>query len=87
RRGGQIVLLGSGDKALEEVILDAAKKYSKSIAVQIGYDEEQAHRIISGSDVIMVPSRFEPCGLTQLYGLTYGTLPVVHKVGGVADTI
>ncbi|MBK2111974.1 glycogen synthase GlgA [Francisella tularensis subsp. novicida FSC159] len=86
-RGGQIVLLGSGDKALEEVFLAAAKKYSKSIAVQIGYDEEQAHRIIAGSDVIMVPSRFEPCGLTQLYGLTYGTLPLVHKVGGLADTV
>ncbi|MEY8701586.1 glycosyltransferase, partial [Francisella philomiragia] len=86
-RGGQVVLLGSGDKALEEAFLAAAKKSPKSIAVQIGYDEEQAHRIIAGSDVIMVPSRFEPCGLTQLYGLTYGTLPLVHKVGGLADTV
>lgn len=86
-RGGQIVLLGSGDKSLEAAFTAAAKKYPKSIAVQIGYDEEQAHRIVAGSDVIMVPSRFEPCGLTQLYGLTYGTLPLVHKVGGLADTV
>ncbi|MFC4892010.1 glycogen synthase GlgA [Pseudofrancisella aestuarii] len=86
-RGGQIVLLGSGDTALEEAFKSAAKMYPESVAVQIGYDEEQAHRIIAGSDVILVPSRFEPCGLTQLYGLIYGTLPLVHKVGGLADTV
>ena len=57
------------------------------MAVQLGYDENFAHRIIAGSDVIMVPSRFEPCGLTQLYGLSYGTLPLVRKVGGLADTV
>ncbi|AXH33533.1 glycogen synthase GlgA [Francisella opportunistica] len=86
-RGGQIVLLGSGDRVLEEAFELAAKNYPESVAVQIGYDEEQAHRIVAGSDVILVPSRFEPCGLTQLYGLTYGTLPLVHKVGGLADTV
>ena len=57
------------------------------MAVTIGYDEQLAHRIIAGSDVIMVPSRFEPCGLTQLYGLKYGTLPLVRRVGGLADTV
>jgi starch synthase len=86
-REGQVVLLGSGDAELEKEFSKLAKKHPELIAVQIGYDEEQAHRIIAGSDVILVPSRFEPCGLTQLYGLIYGTLPLVHKVGGLADTV
>ena len=86
-RKGQVVLLGSGDAELEVEFSRLAKKHPKQMAVQIGYDEEQAHRIIAGSDVILVPSRFEPCGLTQLYGLIYGTLPLVHKVGGLADTV
>lgn len=86
-QGGQLVVLGSGDKELENAFVELAKKYPKSIAAHIGYDEEQAHRVIAGSDVILVPSRFEPCGLTQLYGLIYGTLPLVHKVGGLADTV
>ena len=55
--------------------------------MRIGYDEAFAHRLIAGADVIMVPSRFEPCGLTQLYGLRYGTLPLVRRVGGLADTV
>lgn len=87
RRGGQLVLLGNGDAALEAAFREAAQAHPQAIAVRIGYDEEQAHRIIAGSDVILVPSRFEPCGLTQLYGLTYGTLPLVHRVGGLADTV
>ena len=57
------------------------------MAVHIGYDEPRAHQLIAGADVIAVPSRFEPCGLTQLYGLRYGTLPVVRRVGGLADTV
>jgi starch synthase len=57
------------------------------VAVKIGYDEQLSHRLIAGSDVILVPSRFEPCGLTQLYGLKYGTLPLVRRVGGLADTV
>jgi starch synthase len=87
KRGGQVVVLGSGESKLEQQLVDLANQYPKSVAVQIGYDENQAHRIIAGSDVILVPSRFEPCGLTQLYGLAYGTLPLVHNVGGLADTI
>ncbi|MCC2626131.1 MAG: glgA [Burkholderiales bacterium] len=85
--GGQLVLLGSGDPKLEEAFRSLSKTYPKSISVKIGYDEEYAHQIIASSDVILVPSRYEPCGLTQLYGMTYGTLPVVHNVGGLADTV
>ena len=86
-RGGQVVILGSGDAELERGFKELAAQYPASFAVQLGYDENHAHRIVAGSDVIMVPSRFEPCGLTQLYGLHYGTLPLVRKVGGLADTV
>jgi starch synthase len=87
RRGGQIMVLGSGDAALEDAFRAAASAQPQAVAVRIGYDEELAHRLIAGADVILVPSRFEPCGLTQLYGLKYGTLPLVRKVGGLADTV
>lgn len=87
QRGGQIMLLGSGDPALEKAFSEAAAAHPQSVAVRIAYDEQLSHRIIAASDVILVPSRFEPCGLTQLYGLKYGTLPLVRKVGGLADTV
>ena len=86
-RGGQIAILGSGEPEIESAFAALAAKYPESVAVQLGYDEDHAHRLVAGSDVIMVPSRFEPCGLTQLYGMIYGTLPLVHKVGGLADTV
>ena len=87
RRGGQLALQGAGDAALEAAFLAAAKAHPGEVAVRIGYDEALAHRLIAGADAILVPSRFEPCGLTQLYGLRYGTLPVVRRVGGLADTV
>ena len=87
QRGGQIMLLGSGDAALESAFKAAAAAHPHSVAVRLGYDEQLAHRLIAAGDVILVPSRFEPCGLTQLYGLKYGTLPLVRKVGGLADTV
>jgi starch synthase len=87
RRGGQLVLLGSGDPWMESAFRDAAHNHPESVSVHIGYDEAKSHRVIAGADVILVPSRFEPCGLTQLYGLIYGTLPLVRKVGGLADTV
>lgn len=87
RRGGQLVVLGSGDAALEAELRRAAEAQPQSVALRIGYDELLAHRIVAGADVILVPSRFEPCGLTQLYGLKYGTLPLVRQVGGLADTV
>ena len=85
--GGQLALLGSGDPDLEEAFLLAADEHPGQVGVFIGYHEDMAHTILAVSDVILLPSRFEPCGLTQLYGLRYGTLPLVHRVGGLADTV
>jgi len=85
--GGQLVMLGSGDAGLEAAFAAFAAVHPESVAIRVGYDEPFAHRIVGGADVILVPSRFEPCGLTQLYGLRYGTLPLVRLVGGLADTV
>jgi starch synthase len=87
RSGAQLVVQGTGDPVLEAAFTAAAFSHPRQVAVRIGYDEVFAHRLIAGSDLIMVPSRFEPCGLTQLYGLRYGTLPLVRRVGGLADTV
>jgi starch synthase len=86
-RGGQLVVLGTGDPALETGLKNAAAAHPGAVAVELGFDETLSHSIIAGSDVVMVPSRFEPCGLTQLYALAYGALPLVHRVGGLADTV
>lgn len=85
--GGQLTILGSGDARLDAAFADAAAKHPTQIARRTGMDEGLAHRIYAGSDVVLVPSRFEPCGLTQLYGLSYGALPLVHRVGGLGDTV
>jgi len=84
--GGQLAVLGSGDSALESAFRAAAERYP-GVGLRLGYDEALAHRMIAGGDAILVPSRFEPCGLTQLYGLRFGTLPVVSLTGGLADTV
>ena len=85
--GAQVVLLGSGDAAAERAWRATAQAYGGSVAVRIGYDEALAHRIYAAADLFVVPSRFEPCGLTQLYALRYGALPVVRRTGGLADTV
>jgi len=85
--GGRLALLGSGEPALEAGFLAAAARHPRRIAVRIGYDEDLSHRMQGGGDAILVPSRFEPCGLTQLYGLAYGCVPVVARTGGLADTV
>lgn len=85
--GGQIVLLGSGDPGLEKEYLHAAASFPGKVAVRIGYDEGYSHRIQAGADFFLVPSRREPCGLTQMYALSYGTLPIVRRTGGLADTV
>jgi starch synthase len=85
--GGGLIVLGSGDPALEGAVRDLAQRFPGRVAVRIGYDEALSHRLFAGADAVLVPSRFEPCGLTQMYGLRYGTLPVVSLVGGLADTV
>ncbi|MCG8508342.1 MAG: glycogen synthase GlgA [Rhodospirillales bacterium] len=85
--GGQLVVLGSGEAELEKRLSAAAKSHSKQVAVTVGYDEDLSHLIQAGCDLFLVPSRFEPCGLTQMYALRYGTLPIVRRTGGLADTV
>jgi starch synthase len=87
QRGGQLALQGSGEPGLEAAFREASKAQPQQVGVRIGYDEAFAHRLIAGADAILVPSRFEPCGLTQMYGLRYGTLPIVRRVGGLSDTV
>lgn len=84
-QGGQLALLGSGEPELEAGFLAAAD--NPNVGVRIDYDEALAHRLIAGGDAILVPSRFEPCGLTQLYALRYGTIPVVAYTGGLVDSV
>ncbi len=87
REGGQLAVLGTGDGDLEAGFRYAASVNPGNVAVHIGYDEAMSHRFMAGADVLLVPSRFEPCGLTQLYALRYGTLPLVRRAGGLADTV
>lgn len=83
----QLVLLGSGDKSVEQKLMNFARLYPKKISVTIGYDEALAHQIEAGVDIFLMPSRFEPCGLNQMYSQRYGTIPIVRETGGLADTI
>ena len=85
--GGRLALLGAGDAAIEAELRRGAARHPGRIGLHIGYDEDLAHRMQAGGDAILVPSRFEPCGLTQLYGLAYGCVPVVARTGGLADTV
>ena len=84
---GQLALLGAGDGALEEKFTAAAQTHPGRVGCVLGYDEELAHMIQAGADVLLVPSRFEPCGLTQLCALRYGAVPLVARVGGLNDTV
>ena len=86
-RGGQLVVLGSGDAEIEAALRAAAVRHPAQVALRQGYDEALSHRIFAASDATLVPSRFEPCGLTQLYALRYGSLPLVRRTGGLADTV
>lgn len=85
--GATLAVLGSGDPTLEGVLQAAAARHPGRVGMVRGYDEGLSHLLQGGADAILVPSRFEPCGLTQLYGLRYGCLPVVARVGGLADTV
>ena len=86
-QGGQLVMMGEGDPEMEAAFRQRALSSPQAVSVHIGYNERFAHRIFAATDVTLVPSSFEPCGLTQLYGLKYGSLPLVHHVGGLADTV
>ena len=85
--GGRLALLGSGDAEIAQGFEAAAARHPGRIGVRLGYDEGLSHRLQAGGDAILIPSRFEPCGLTQLYGLAYGCVPVVSRTGGLADTV
>jgi starch synthase len=85
--GGGVAILGSGDPGLEAAMRGLHAAYPDRIGLRIGYDEALSHRMFAGADAVLVPSRFEPCGLTQMYGLRYGAIPVVAAVGGLADTV
>jgi len=85
--GGGLVVLGTGDPALEAAMVAAAARHPARIGVKIGYDEALSHRMFAGGDAVLVPSRFEPCGLTQMYGLAYGAVPLVAATGGLNDTV
>jgi len=83
----QFALLASGDRSQEQAWREAAARYPQRIGVQLRYDEGLAHRIEAGADIFLMPSRFEPCGLNQMYSQRYGTVPVVRRTGGLADTV
>ena len=83
----QLVVLGTGEPAIQDQLTEMATTYSGRLAVYIGFDEGLAHAIEAGSDMFLMPSRYEPCGLNQLYSLRYGTVPIVSSTGGLADTV
>ena len=83
----QLVFLGTGNPEYQEQLTDWSRKYPEKITFIAAYDEPLAHLIEAGSDLFLMPSRFEPCGLNQIYSLKYGTPPIVHHTGGLADTV
>ena len=87
RRGFQLVVLGTGEKRYEEFFNGLMRAFPQQVAFRPTFDEGLAHRIEAGADLFLMPSRYEPCGLNQMYSLRYGTVPLVHKTGGLADTV
>jgi starch synthase len=87
KQQAQLIVLGSGDSTLEAAIQDAVADYPQHVAAHIGYDEALSHHIEAGADMFLMPSRFEPCGLNQIYSQRYGTVPIVRHTGGLADTV
>ena len=83
----QMIILGEGEEKYQKFLMKAKRQYSDKLIVQIGFDEELAHHIEAGADMLLMPSKYEPCGYNQLYSLSYGTIPKVRKTGGLADTI
>lgn len=85
--GCNLIYLGTGDKKIEEQLATLTRKYPGTVSGMLGYDEALAHKIYAGSDFLLMPSRFEPCGLNQMYAMRYGTIPIVTNTGGLADTV
>jgi starch synthase len=85
--GGQLVVTGNGDGATEAAVRDLARRYPGDVSARIGFDDNEARAIFEGSDFLIMPSRFEPCGLSQMYAQTQGSLPIAYCTGGLADTI
>ena len=85
--GAVLVILGTGEDVFQKALTEAKKKYPGSFGLKIAFDEALSHKIYAGSDIFLIPSRYEPCGLTQMYSLRYGTIPVVRATGGLDDTI
>ncbi len=86
-QGAQLALLGSGAKHFEQALSDLAEQYPDRFRLHLGYNEPLAHRIEAGADMFLMPSRYEPCGLNQMYSLRYGTIPIVRRTGGLGDTV
>lgn len=82
-----LVVLGTGNSRYEQFLHELASAYPKQVGVRIGYDERLAHKVEAGADIFLMPSRYEPCGLNQIYSLRYGTIPVVRATGGLEDTV
>ena len=82
-----LVILGAGNASIQRTLRKATKNNPGRVGIKIGFDEQLAHRIMAGADMFLIPSRYEPCGLTQMYALKYGTIPIVRATGGLEDTI
>jgi starch synthase len=82
-----LVVLGTGEEQIQQGLKHAANRHPGKIGIEIGFNEGLAHRIMAGADLFLIPSRYEPCGLTQMYALKYGTVPLVRATGGLDDTI
>jgi starch synthase len=87
RNGGQIVVTGRGEHDVEQAVVDLSRRHPGAVAARIGFDDKEAKAMFSGSDFLLMPSRFEPCGLSQMYAQALGSLPIAHRTGGLADTI
>jgi starch synthase len=87
KAGAQLVILGSGEKKYEEFFIKQQKKHPKQLGMHLGFHDNYAHKIEAGSDIFIMPSLYEPCGLNQMYSMRYGTVPVVRRTGGLADTV
>jgi starch synthase len=86
-RGARLLFVGQGEGGLERALLDLASRFPGRVSTRIAFDPKLARRVFAGADFLMVPSRFEPCGLTQMYAMRYGAIPIVTPVGGLRDTV